>query len=99
MRLKAVSCMGAGEFEKASGKRACLVHAADEQVCLAQLGEQEWLMGRAAPGNHALPHLIQEWERLGNTSSEGIRRAQGGGDRREVKRDVGALAEPQAPFE
>src|SRR5947207_8218638 len=57
MRLIAAPCVGAGEFEEAFGKRARLVPAADEQVCLAQLGECECLGKRVVPGNHALPHL------------------------------------------
>ena len=85
MRLMATSCVGAGEFEEASGKRACLVHAADEQLCLTQFGERECLIGCAAPGNHALQHLIQERESLGNAPGEGIRRTQGGGDHGEEK--------------
>jgi hypothetical protein len=58
MRLVAVSYMGAGELEEAPGKCARLVHAANEQACLAQLVEQERMVQYAAPGGNALQRLV-----------------------------------------
>ena len=79
MRLVAASCVGAGEFEEAPGERARLVHAADEEQGLAQLGEHECMEEHAASGGHALQHLVQEREGLRSAPGEGIRRTQDGG--------------------
>src|SRR5207249_638275 len=48
MRLVAASSLGAVELEEASGQRARLVHAADEEQGLAQLGEHERMEDHAA---------------------------------------------------
>jgi hypothetical protein len=59
MRLVAAPCVSAGEFAEASSEHARLVHAADEQACLAQLGEHELMMGgQGAPGGNALQRLV-----------------------------------------
>src|SRR5438132_6600835 len=82
MRLVAASYEGAGELEEASGKRARLVYAADEEQGLAQLSEHERMVvgeDHAAPGGRALQRLVQEREGLHSTPGQGIRRTQEGG--------------------
>ena len=79
MCLVAAPRMDAVEFEEASGKRARLVHAADEEQGLAQLGEHERMEDHAAPGSHTLQRLVQEWKSLHNAPSKGIGRPQAGG--------------------
>ena len=99
MRLVAASSLGAVELEEASGQRARLVHAADEEQGLAQLGEHERMEDHAASGGHALQRLVQEREGLRSASGQGIRRTQEGGGHGEITWDVGGLRERQAPFE
>jgi hypothetical protein len=52
MRLVAASWMGVGEFEEAFGKGARLVHAADEEQGLAQLGEHKRIAEHVASGGN-----------------------------------------------
>ena len=73
MRLVATPCVGAGEFEKLPGQRACLGHTADKEQGLAQLGEHQCLEDHVASGGHALQRLLQEREGLRSTSGKGIR--------------------------
>ena len=54
MHLVAASCVGAGELKETFGERTRLVHAADEEQGLAQLGEHERMEEQEAPGGHAL---------------------------------------------
>ena len=49
MRLVAAARVGTGEFEEASGQRTRLVHAADEEQGLAQLGEHERMEDQRLP--------------------------------------------------
>ena len=78
MRLVAASRVRAGEVEQAFGKRARLVHAADEEQGLAQLCEHERREDHGAPGGDALHHLVQERQGLGSAPGQGIRRTQEG---------------------
>lgn len=98
-RLVAASCVGTRKFEEAPGQRARLVHAADEEQGLAQLGEHQGMEEQEAPGGHALQHLVEEWEGLRSAPGKGIRRTQDGGSHRQEHRDVSGLVERQAPFE
>src|SRR6266508_5699056 len=99
MRLVAASCMGMGEFEEAPGQRARLVHTTDEEQGLTQLGEPKRLESHTAPSAHALQHLVQEREGLGNMPGKSICRTQDGGNHGEGLLEVSGLAERQAPFE
>ena len=74
MRLVTASWVGAGEFEEALGKCARLVHAADEEQGLAQLGEHKLMGEHTVPGGNALQHLVQEREGLRSMPGESIRR-------------------------
>ena len=75
MHLIAASDVGADAFEEVTGKPARLVHAADEEQGLTQLGEYELMEEYAASCGHALHGLFQEWEGLRSTASARIRRA------------------------
>ena len=77
MRLVAASWEGAGDLDEASGERVRLVHAADEEQGLAQLGKHERMEGHGAPGSHALQRLVQAGEGSRSTPGKGIRRTQG----------------------
>ncbi len=98
MRLVAMPGVGVGEIEETCGEGACLVHAADEQTRLAQLGEHQRMEEHAPAGGQALQHLVQERQGLRRAPGQGIRRTQEGGRHGELQRDVGALGERQAPF-
>ena len=98
MRLVATPGMGVGEFREACGKGTRLVHAANKEQGLTQLGEHKRLESHPAPSAHAFQYLVQEREGLGKMPGQGICRAQDGGDREEGLREVGGLAERQAPF-
>ena len=79
MRLVAMPGVGVGELEETFGEGACLVHAADEQTRLAQLGEHQRMEEHAPAGGQALQHLVQERQGLRRAPGQGIRRTQEGG--------------------
>ena len=60
MRLVARPGVGVGEIEEPCGEGTCLIHAADEQTRLAQLGEHQRMHVRAPAGGKALQHRVQE---------------------------------------
>ena len=99
MRLVAASCVGAGEIEEASGKRTCLVHAADEEQGLAQLGEHEGMEEQRRP----VATRSSTWSRSGRASAARPARAYAAPKMAAVRGTnsgmLAALAERQAPFE
>src|SRR5439155_10339832 len=99
MRLIAASCMGVGGFEEAPGKCTRLLHTADEQACLTQLGEHERMEKHTASGDHALQRLVQEREGIRHASGQGVHRTQEGGEYGNDMWEVGGLTERQAPVE
>src|SRR5262245_48233657 len=98
MCLIATSCVGTGEIEEAPGQCTRLVHAANEEQGLAQLGEYEGMEEQEPPSGHALQHLVDEWEGLRRAPGKGIRRTQDGGSQGSPHRDVGSLVYLHAPF-
>jgi hypothetical protein len=79
MRLVAMPGVGVGEIEETCGEGACLIHAADEQTRLAQLGEHQRMEEHAPTGGKARQHLVQERQGLCRAPGQGICRTQEGG--------------------
>jgi hypothetical protein len=71
--------VGVGELEETCGEGTGLIHAADEQTRLAQLGEHQRMEEHATAGGKALQHLVQERPGRRRAPGQGIRRTQEGG--------------------